>query len=98
MNPIIIAGTYAFFGDVLATFLASTMAVIIRHWVSRTIVGAGLGVSAGFILGVAFFDLIPEAQQRSQSGISIAVGISLGLLLMVIHDKLLAVYGIGEER
>jgi hypothetical protein len=40
MNPIIIAGAYALFGDVLATFLASTVAVIARLRVSRVVVGA----------------------------------------------------------
>ena len=60
MNLIITASAYALFGDVLATFLAATLAIAVRQRVSRVAVGVALGGSAGFILGVAFFDSFPR--------------------------------------
>ena len=98
MDLIITAAVYALFGDVLATFLAATVAILIRHRVSGVAIGAGLGASAGFILGVAFFDLIPQAQLRSHDDLIIALGIAIGLSLMVIIDRWLEKYGMGEKE
>jgi len=98
MNPIILAAEYALGADVLATFLAASLAVISRHRVSRVAVGVLLGVSGGFILGVAFLDLIPEAQKGVQNNLIVAGGIALGLLLMIGLGRLLGAFGMGEEE
>jgi ZIP family zinc transporter len=96
MNPVVLAAEYALGADVLATFLAASFAVISRHRVSRVAVGVLLGVSGGFILGVAFLDLIPEAQKGAQNNLIVAGGIALGLLLMIGLGKLLGAFGMGE--
>ncbi len=79
MDLTLTAAIYALLGDVFATFLAATLAVSIRHQANRKAFGVLLGSSAGFILGVAFFDLVPEAQKRSHDNIAIGLGIIAGI-------------------
>ncbi len=98
MNAMILAGTYALIGDILATFVAATVAVLTRRQVGRTAVGTVLGLSAGFIVGAAFLDLIGEAQQRSHNNLVIGLGVALGLFLMIGLEVVLGALGLGEEE
>jgi zinc transporter, ZIP family len=98
ISPIFIAAIYALLGDVLATFLAATVAVIVRHRVSSVAVGTALGISGGFIMGAAFLDIIAEAQRRSNNTFAIAGGLAIGLLLMIIINWAVNKYGIGEDE
>lgn len=97
---ILLAAAYALGADVVATFSAASVAVAARRRVSKAAIGTALGVSGGFILGVAFLDLIPEAQRSTQNNFIIAGGVALGLLLMIGLAKGLGVFGVdeGEEE
>jgi ZIP family zinc transporter len=95
---ILLAAAYALGADIVATFLAASVAVVARRRVSKAAVGTALGVSGGFILGVAFLDLIPEAQQSTANNFIVALGVALGLLLMIGLEKGLGVFGVDEEE
>lgn len=56
-----------------------------------------LGFSAGFILGLLFFDLFPEVFGSSQSYWP-AVGVAVGFLGFHIVEKLVAVHGSHESE
>ncbi len=98
MDPIVLAGAYALIGDILATFVAATVAVLTRRQVGRTAVGTVLSFSGGFIVGAAFLDLIGEAQQRSHNTLIIGLGVAIGLLLMIGLEAVLGAFGMGEEE
>ncbi len=98
MNAIVLAGTYALVGDILATFAAATVAVVAQRRVGRTAIGTVLGLSGGFIVGAAFLDLIGEAQQRGHSNLVVGAGVAVGLLLMIGLEALLGAFGLGEEE
>jgi len=54
-----------------------------------------LGFSAGAVIGVAFFDLMPEALQLSTSAYSISASVSLialGFLLYLILDRVITLH------
>ncbi len=98
MSPVLLAAIYALVGDVLAAFLAVTLAAAVRNKVGQRAIGTVLGVSAGFIVGAAFLDLIGQAQQRSHNTGIIGLGIGVGLLLMIGLEALLERFGLGEEE
>ncbi len=98
MSPVLLAAIYALVGDVLAAFLAVTLAAAVRHKVGQRVIGTVLGLSAGFIVGAAFLDLIGQAQQRSHNTGIIGLGIGVGLLLMIGLEAVLERFGLGEEE
>ncbi|MBX4192211.1 ZIP family metal transporter [Candidatus Parcubacteria bacterium] len=57
-----------------------------------------LGFSAGAVIGVAFFDLLPEALELSSNATSVATVIALGFLLYLALDRLLLLHGHGEHE
>lgn len=56
-----------------------------------------LGFSAGFILGLLFFDLFPEVFGQSQT-IWPAIGVAAGFLVFHIVEKLVAIHGSHESE
>ncbi len=98
MYPMLLAGAYALIGDILATFVAATIAVLTRRQAGKTPVGIALGFSAGFIVAAAFLYLVGEAQDRSHNTVVIAAGIALGLLVMIGLQVALGAFGLGEEE
>lgn len=60
-----------------------------------------LGFSAGAVIGVAFFDLLPEAIELTGSHYSTAVAtsfVALGFTLYLILDRIFAIHGHGEHE
>ena len=60
-----------------------------------------LGFSAGAVIGVAFFDLLPEAINfgaRLQSASSLLTWTAIGFLLYLILDRVLLFHGDGAQR
>ncbi len=60
-----------------------------------------LGFSAGAVIGVAFFDLLPEAIDlgaRLQSASSLLTWTAAGFLLYLILDRVLLFHGDGAQR
>lgn len=59
-----------------------------------------LGFSAGAVLGVAFFDLLPEAIELSSSQYSVSFVtaiVALGFVVFMILDRLIAIHPHDEE-
>src|SRR5438874_13131865 len=58
-----------------------------------------LGFSAGSVIGVAFFDLLPEAIEagRASSASLTSSTIALGFLVYLLLNRVVMVYSSGEE-
>ncbi len=58
-----------------------------------------LGFSAGAVIGVAFFDLLPEALQFGRSGDAAAIvaKTAFGFLAYLVFDRILLFYGAAES-
>jgi zinc transporter ZupT len=70
-------------GTCVATLLGGWLALSLKR--GRNLV---LGFSAGAVIGVAFFDLLPEA--LSLSGSSVLLAAALGFLVYFLFDRLVA--------
>src|SRR5689334_20642194 len=88
---VIILGMAAFF----ATLLGGTFALRFRDRLHLI-----LGFSAGAVLGVAFFDLIPEAVELSSGHMDISTVTSLvaaGFVLFMVLDRLVILHSHGHS-
>jgi len=77
--------------SIIAIALLTAAATMLGGWMALSL-GAKrnlvLGFSAGAVIGVAFFDLLPEAQQLS-GGLALSAA-GVGFVLYLLFDRLLA--------
>lgn len=83
------------FAAVLSTLLGGLFALRFKDKLHLI-----LGFSAGAVLGVAFFDLIPEALELANlsSASSVMVWVAIGFIAYLIISQSLAVHGHGDEQ
>jgi zinc transporter ZupT len=76
----------------LATFVIglSTLLGVLGISLNQTLAGIALPFSAGVTLYVAASDLIPEVNK--EAGISVSIGVFLGVMLFFLTDQLLEVW------
>lgn len=80
----------------LMTLLGGLLALYLRDRLHLI-----LGFSAGAVIGVAFFDLIPEASELMQAHGSVAAALALvaiGFIVYMILDRTIAPHGHKGER
>lgn len=92
-NNIIYLIIFACIVSLTGTMTGASLGVIIRH-PSKRVLGAIIGFSAGIMLSVVVFDLLPEALNRwSFSGT--LVFCILGIVLIIIADTKINIKGIN---
>ncbi len=80
----------------LATFLGGRLALKFRDRLHLI-----LGFSAGAVVGVAFFDLLPEsiAASREYHGLATTTGVvALGFVIYMFVDRIVSTAGHGEQE
>ncbi len=80
--------TFIAIGAFMATFMGGLLALVFRDKLHLI-----LGFSAGAIVGVAFFDLLPEAIELAQSTYevsTITACVALGFVIFMIIDRFVA--------
>jgi zinc transporter ZupT len=81
---------------IAAVSLATCIATLLGGWLALSLRGRihlVLGFSAGAVMGVAFFDLLPES--LSLSGSAALLAAALGFFLYMLFDRLVAQQGRG---
>jgi ZIP family zinc transporter len=83
------------FLSVLTTLLGVALAIYVGK--SERLVSAGIGFSAGIMLLVSFFELVPEAVDETGMGIALAA-VALGMLIVASLHWLIPHTHLVEER
>src|SRR4051812_31656316 len=84
------------FGAVAATFLGGLFALKFKDKLHLV-----LGFSAGAVIGVAFFDLLPEALELGKNfheGSVITTVIALGFVLYMVLDRFFTLHSHSHEE
>lgn len=84
------------FGAFMATMIGGLLALGFKDKLHLV-----LGYSAGAIIGVAFFDLLPEAIELSQTEYSVSTTtacVALGFVMFMIIDRFIAPHHHGDDH